>query len=483
MQEQERLFIGGEWAAPRGTGTIEVVSPHTEQVIARIAAAGSEDVDRAVAAARRAFDEGPWPRLAPAERAEVIRRLAALVKPRRKELAQLISAEMGAPISFAKLSHVTLPWMMMGAFADIAENLPWEEPRKGFYGQDILLRKEPIGVVAAIVPWNMPLFLTVGKLVPALLAGCSVVLKPSPETPLDAYALADLLTEAGLPPGVVSVLPGDRELGEYLVSHPGVDKVSFTGSTAAGRLVAASCGSNLKRVSLELGGKSAAVVLDDADPAAVAAGVEIAGLMNSGQACVAQTRILVPRSRYAEYLDALVAMVESLPVGDPSDPATKVGPLVARRQQERVRGFIEEGQKEGARLVAGGSELPAGVERGWYVRPTVFADVDSGMRIAQEEIFGPVLTVLPYGDDAEAVRIADDTEYGLSGSVWTADVERGLAVARKVRSGTFGVNQAYSMDPNAPFGGVKASGIGRELGREGIESYLDVKSISVAPAS
>ncbi|CUU55214.1 Acyl-CoA reductase [Parafrankia irregularis] len=485
MQEQEHLFIGGEWVAPAGTGTgvIEVVSPHTEQVIARIAAAGNADVDRAVAAARLAFDEGPWPRLDPAERAEVVRRLAGLVKPRRKELAELISAEMGAPISFAKLSHVALPWMMMGAFADIAVNLAWEEPRKGFYGQDIIVRKEPIGVVAAIVPWNMPLFLTVGKLVPALLAGCSVVLKPSPETPLDAYVLADLLTEAGLPPGVVSVLPGDRDLGEYLVSHPGVDKVSFTGSTAAGRLVAASCGSNLKRVSLELGGKSAAVVLDDADPAAVAAGVEIAGLMNSGQACVAQTRILVPRSRYSEYLDALVSMVESLPVGDPSDPATKVGPMVAQRQQERVRGYIEEGQKEGARLVTGGSDLPAGVESGWYVRPTVFADVDSGMRVAREEIFGPVLTVLPYGDDAEAVRIADATEYGLSGSVWTSDIERGLAVARKVRSGTFGVNQAYSMDPNAPFGGVKASGIGRELGREGIEGYLDVKSISVAPAS
>ncbi|MEX5632605.1 aldehyde dehydrogenase [Parafrankia sp. FMc2] len=483
MQQQEHLFIGGEWVAPSGTATIEVVSPHSEQVIARIAAAGREDVDRAVAAARQAFDEGPWPRLDPAERAEVIRRLAALVKPRRKELAELITAEMGAPISFAKLSHVTLPMLMMGAFADIAVNLPWEEPRKGFYGQDILLRKEPIGVVAAIVPWNMPLFLTVGKLVPALLAGCSVILKPSPETPLDAYALADLLGEAGLPPGVVSVLPGDRDLGEYLVAHPGVDKVSFTGSTAAGRLVAASCGSNLKRVSLELGGKSAAVVLDDADPAAVAAGVEIAGLMNSGQACVAQTRILVPRSRYDEYLDALVAMVESLPVGDPTDPATKVGPLVARRQQERVRSYIEVGQKEGARLVTGGSDLPAGVDSGWYVRPTVFADVDSGMRIAQEEIFGPVLTVLPYSDDAEAIRVADDTEYGLSGSVWTSDVERGLAVARRVRSGTFGVNQAYSMDPNAPFGGVKASGIGRELGREGIESYLDVKSISVAPAS
>jgi acyl-CoA reductase-like NAD-dependent aldehyde dehydrogenase len=286
----------------------------------------------------------------------------------------------------------------------------------------------------------------------------------------------------GLPPGVVSVLPGGRDAGEHLVGHPGVDKVAFTGSTAAGRQVAAACAANLTRVSLELGGKSAAIVLDDADPAAVAAGAVVAGLMNGGQACVAQTRYVVPESRHGEVVDALAATMEALVVGDPGDRSTVIGPLVARRQQERVRDYIELGRKEGARLVVGGTALPAGVERGWYVRPTLFAEADNGMRIAREEIFGPVLTVIPYRDEAEAVRLANDSDYGLSGSVWTADVDRGLAVARRVRTGTFGVNQPYSMDPAAPFGGVKASGFGRELGSEGLDEFLDVKAISVAPA-
>ena len=304
--------------------------------------------------------------------------------------------------------------------------------------------------MAAIVPWNMPQFLIVSKLAPALLAGCAVVVKAAPETPLDALLLAEMVDELGLPPGVVSIVPGDRDAGAHLVDHPGVDKVSFTGSTAAGRQVGAACGASLKRVSLELGGKSAAVVLDDADPEAVAAGVKVAGLMNSGQACVAQTRVLAPASRYDEFVDALATMVAEVPVGDPDDPATEIGPLVARRQQERVRDYIELGAKEGARLVVGGTDLPDGVDRGWYVRPTLFADADNTMRIAREEIFGPVLTVIPYADEAEAVRLADDSEYGLSGSVWTPDVDRGLAVARQVRTGTFGVNQPYSMDPVGP---------------------------------
>jgi acyl-CoA reductase-like NAD-dependent aldehyde dehydrogenase len=277
------------------------------------------------------------------------------------------------------------------------------------------------------------------------------------------------------------VLPGGRELGEHLVGHPGVDKASFTGSTAAGRQVAALCGAQLKRVSLELGGKSAAIVLDDADPAAVAAGVRVAGLMNSGQACVAQTRVLVPAGRAGEFTDALAAMVGEVPVGDPADRGTEIGPLVARRQQQRVLEYIEAGSRDGARLVVGGTGLPDGVDRGWYVRPTLFADVDNDMRIAREEIFGPVLSVIPYRDEADAVRIANDSEYGLSGSVWTADPDRGLTVARGVRTGSFGVNQPYSMDPAAPFGGMKASGIGRELGHEGLDGYLELKAISVAP--
>jgi len=477
-----RLFIGGEWVAPSTDQVLEVVSPHTEQLVASAAAAGIADVDRAVAAARQAFDSGPWPRLAPAERIAAVRRLMGLYKERRKEMAQVITDEMGSPISFSKFSQATLPMLLMGAFADIAESVQWEEQRPGAFGQDIVLRRDPVGVVAAIVPWNMPQFLLVGKLVPALLAGCTVVVKPSPETPLDANLLAELVEAADLPPGVVSILPAGREVGAHLVTHPGVDKVSFTGSTAVGREIAAACGTALKRVSLELGGKSAAVVLDDADPAAVAEGIKVAGLMNSGQACVAQTRVLVPRSRAADFTDALEAMVSNLVTGDPNDPATEVGPLVAQRQQERVRGYIASGQDEGARLVVGGEKMPAGLDRGWYVAPTLFADVDNSMRIAQEEIFGPVLSVIPYDDEADAVRIANDSDYGLSGSVWTAATDRGLDVAGRIRTGSFGVNQPYSMDPAAPFGGVKASGIGREMGREGLDGYLELKSISVATA-
>jgi acyl-CoA reductase-like NAD-dependent aldehyde dehydrogenase len=459
-----------------------VVSPHTEEPFGRAAGAGPDDVDAAVAAARAAFDDGPWPRLGPAERVEAVRRLAGLYGPRRKEMAKLITAEMGSPISFSKFAQATLPMLLLGAFADIAEALPWEERRAGAFGSDIVLRKEPMGVVAAIVPWNMPQFLIVGKLAPALLAGCPIVIKPAAETPLDALLLAELVDEAGLPPGVVSVLPGGRQVGEALVAHPGVDKVAFTGSTAVGRQVAAACGTGLKRMSLELGGKSAAIVLDDADPATVAEGVKLAGLMNSGQACVAQTRVLVPAARHDEYVEALASMVEQVAVGDPNDPATEIGPLVAQRQQERVLGYIEDGEREGARLVVGGTKLPEGVDRGWYVRPTLFDAVDNGMRIAREEIFGPVLSVIAYDGDDDAVRVANDSDYGLSGSVWTADPARGLDVARKVRTGSFGVNEPYSMDPAAPFGGVKASGIGRELGREGLEGYLDVKAISGAPA-
>lgn len=481
MEERRRLFIGGAWAAPSGDDLLEVVSPHTEKPIAAVAAAGPADVDRAVSAARRAQDDGPWPRLDPSERIAAVRRLADLYRPRRREMAQLITAEMGSPISFSKFSQAGLPLMLLDAFADIASRFPWEESRPGVFGEDVLVRRESGGVVAAIVPWNVPLFLVVGKLAPALLAGCSIVVKPAPETPLDSLLFAEVIEEAGLPPGLVSILPGDGAVGEALVNHPGVDRVSFTGSTAVGRRIAAACGAALKKVSLELGGKSAAIVLDDADPAAVAAGMKVAGLMNNGQACVAQTRILVPAARHDEFLDALASMVGGLVVGDPEEPATEIGPLVSGRQRERVRSYIEHGRSEGARLVVGGGDPPSGFGCGWYVRPTLFADVDNGMKIAREEIFGPVLSLIRYRDDEEAVRIANDSEYGLSGSVWTADAERGLAVARRVRSGSFGVNQPYSMDPAAPFGGVKASGIGRELGREGLEAYVDLKAISGAP--
>jgi acyl-CoA reductase-like NAD-dependent aldehyde dehydrogenase len=480
---QDELFIGGEWVKAGTDRRIDVISPHSEAPVARVAAAAPGDVDTAVDAARAAFDTGPWPRMDPAERIAAVRRLAELYGARRQEMAELITAEIGAPISFAQRAQVALPWTMINAFCDLAESYPWREARAGMYGSDIHIRREPVGVVAAVVPWNMPQFLTVTKLAPALLAGCSVIVKPAPESPLNALLLAELIAEAELPPGVVSVLPGDGDLGAYLVKHRGVDKVSFTGSTNAGRAVAAACAPDLKRVSLELGGKSAAIVLADADPGAVATGIRSASLSMSGQICNALTRILVPAGRASEYTDALAAEMADMVIGDPTDTATQVGPLVAQRQQERVRGYIETGESEGARIVLGGTGMPDGLEHGWYVRPTLFADADNSMRIAREEIFGPVLTVVAYSDEDDAVAIANDSDYGLAGSVWTDDTDRGLDVAGRIRTGTFGVNQGYTMDPFAPFGGVKASGYGRELGREGIDGYTETKSIAVASNS
>jgi acyl-CoA reductase-like NAD-dependent aldehyde dehydrogenase len=486
MFERHQLFIDGKWAAPAAGpdsgAVIPVVSPHSEAVIGHVAAAGPGDVDRAVEAARAAFDTGPWPRMQPSERIEAITRLAGIYKERRADMAALISSEIGAPISFAKRAQVALPLTMMSAFCGLAGGYQWEQARPGLYGNDIRIVKQPVGVVAAVVPWNMPQFLTVSKVIPALLAGCTVVLKPAPESALDAQLLAELVAQADLPQGVLNVVPGGREVGELLVSHDGVDKVSFTGSTAAGRQVARACAEGLKQVSLELGGKSAAIVLDDADPAAVATGIQMASLANNGQVCNALSRILVPQARKGEFVDALAAAMESMTVGDPADANTQIGPLVAQRQQERVRGYIESGTSEGARLVVGGGDMPDGLDTGWYIRPTLFSDASNDMRIAREEIFGPVLTVIPYRDEVEAVEIANDSEYGLAGSVFTSDVDRGHGVATRVRSGTFGVNQGYIMDPAAPFGGVKNSGYGRELGTEGIDSYTVSQSISTATA-
>ena len=477
---RDELFIAGQWCAPSSDAVIEVVSPHTESVIGTVAAAAPADVDRAVDAARMAFDGGPWPRLAPRERIDAVTRLAELYNDARNEMAELITAEIGAPILFSKRAQVRLALTTMSAFCEVAGAYNWQETRTGLYGTDLRVFKQPVGVVAAVVPWNMPQFLTITKVVPALLAGCCVVLKPSPESSLNTLLFADLIEQAGLPPGVVNVVPGDATVGAHLVGHPGVDKVSFTGSTATGRAVAQACAPGLKQVSLELGGKSAAIVLDDADPAPMAAAVQLASMANSGQVCNALSRILVPAWRSGEFVDALASELSALTVGDPSDPATQIGPLVAQRQQMRVRSYIEEGQREGARLITGGTELPDGLDRGWYVRPTLFSDADNGMRIAREEIFGPVLTVIPYGDEDEAIAIANDSDYGLAGAVFTADTERGLGIASRIRSGSFGVNEGYIMDPLAPYGGVKASGYGRELGREGFESYLFSQSISCA---
>jgi betaine-aldehyde dehydrogenase len=476
VRAHDKLFIGGEWVDPASTDLIEVISPHTEEVVATVPEGSTADIDRAVAAARDAFDNGEWPRLSPAQRIEKVQKFAEVYMSRLGDMAAVITEEMGSPITFSNLAQSPAPWMMLNTFISVAQAYPWEETRQGVLGTDVIVRSEPVGVVAAIVPWNVPQFVTMSKLAPALLSGCTIVVKPAPETPLDAFLMAEMLQEAGIPKGVVSVVPAGREVGEHLVRHPGVDKVAFTGSTAAGRRIASICGEQLKRVSLELGGKSAAIVLDDADLAATMEGLKFASLMNNGQACVAQTRILASRKRYDDVVDALAGMVGSLAVGDPNDPGTEVGPLVAKRQQERVEKYIALGQEEGARVVVGGNGLPNGVERGWYVQPTVFANAQNDMRIAREEIFGPVLAVIPYDDVNDAVRIANDSEYGLAGSVWTADIDQGMDIARRVRAGTYGVNQ-YTMDFVAPFGGFKGSGIGREFGKEGLEHYIELKSI------
>lgn len=474
--DRSTLFIDGEWAAPASSDTIQVVSPHSEQVIATVPEGTTADIDAAVAAARRAFDSGPWPRMSPEERIEVVQNFSNLYAGKLAEMAELITLEMGSPTSFANLAQSPAPWMQIEAFLGIAREFPWEERRTGVLGTDVVVRREPVGVVAAIPPWNVPQFTIMSKVIPALLSGSTVVVKPAPETPLDTYLMAELLIEAGVPAGVVNIVAGGREVGAHLVAHPGVDKVAFTGSTAAGRKIASVCGEQLKRVSLELGGKSAAIVLDDADLGAAMEGLKFTALMNSGQACVAQTRILASRANYDNVVSALAETVSKMQVGDPMDPATEVGPMVAQRQQERVEKYIALGQEEGARVVVGGNGMPDGLSSGWYVRPTVFADVDNGMRIAQEEIFGPVLSVIAFDDVDDAVRIANDSEYGLAGTVWTGDVEAGLDVARQVRTGTYGVN-TYTMDFSAPFGGYKNSGVGREFGPEGLAHYTELKSI------
>ncbi|MGZ6955845.1 MAG: aldehyde dehydrogenase [Acidimicrobiia bacterium] len=476
MTDHDKLYIGGTWVEPASSERIEVISPHTEEVIATVPEASTADVDRAVDVARRSFDAGTWSRRTVAERIEAVQRFSNAYAARLGDMATVITEEMGSPITFSNLGQAPASWMMLNTFVEIAQAFPWEESRTGVLGTPVIVSHVPVGVVAAIVPWNVPQFVTMSKLAPALLAGCSIVIKPAPETPLDAILMAEILDEAGIPEGVVSIVPAGREVGEHLVRHPGIDKVAFTGSTAAGRRIASICGEQLKRFSLELGGKSAAIILDDADLAATMEGLKFASLMNSGQACVAQTRILASRAQYDTVVDALGSMVSGMVVGDPSDAATEIGPLVAKRQQERVEKYIALGQEEGARVVVGGNGLPQGIDRGWYVQPTVFANATNDMRIAREEIFGPVLTVIPYDDVEDAVRIANDSEYGLAGSVWTADADAGLEIARRVRTGTYGVNQ-YTMDFVAPFGGFKGSGIGREFGKEGLEHYTELKSI------
>ena len=478
MTDYDKLYIGGKWVAPATDQVLEVFSPATEERVGSCPVASPADIDDAVAVARRAFDEGPWPQTTPAERGEILAKAAKLIEERGETLDALISSEMGQPPAMVGMMQQTPSLATLNFYAGLANEFEWEQTRTGVFGQTKVLR-EPVGVVAAVLAWNVPLFLAVNKLSPALLAGCTVLLKPAPESPLSTHVLAEIFAEAGVPEGVISVLPGGAETGEYLVSHPGIDKITFTGSSPVGRKIGAIAAQNLKRCSLELGGKSAAIILEDADLASTMPMLVMSGLMNTGQACVAQTRILAPRSRYDEVLDALVAGAGFMAVGDPSDPAAQLGPLISEKQRDRVEGYIAKGKEQGARVVLGGGR-PEGLDKGWYVEPTIFADVDNSMTIAREEIFGPVLSVIPYDSEDEAIKIANDSDYGLAGSVYTTDIDHGLAVAKQIRTGTYAINW-YAFDPGSPFGGYKASGIGRENGPEGLEAFCETKSVLMPP--
>jgi aldehyde dehydrogenase (NAD+) len=475
LAHPERLYIDGRWTAPATDGRFDVVDAGTGEVFLRVAEAVAADVLRAAAAARTAFDSGPWPWLTHSERAAHLRALADGLEARAADAAGIWPRESGVLHSAAHLRVAALPGAWRG-YAALADTFPFEKRVRPTGGGGFgLLVREPAGVVAAIVPWNSPLSLITHKIAPALLAGCTVVLKASPEAPGAAYLIAEIADEIGLPPGVLNVVTADREASELLVRDPAVDKVSFTGSTAAGRRIAALCGDRVARYSLELGGKSAAVVLDDADITTAAATLAAAECNLTGQACASLTRIVVSRHRHDEMVEALAAAFSAVRVGDPFDTSSEIGPLATARQRDRVEGYIARGIADGAQLAAGGGR-PAHLDRGWYVEPTVFGGVDNGSVIAQEEIFGPVLTVIPAADEDGAVRIANDTIYGLNASVFTADVDKAAAVARRIRSGTVGHNH-FRADFGIGFGGFKQSGIGREGGAEGLKAYLETKTV------
>jgi aldehyde dehydrogenase (NAD+) len=472
MSGSARPYIGGEWVEPSDGRPVEVINPATEEPVGHVHLAGAADVDRAVRAARAAFDDGPWSASTASERAAILSRAGELLSERAALLAQTITAEVGSPRAIADWQPVAAR-LYLDWHAAQASAFPWEEERDGIRGP-MLVRRQPVGVVGAIVPWNFPLALSFPKLAPALLTGCSVILKPPDETPLFGSLLAEVFEEAGLPPGVLNVVPADRKVSEELVRHQLVDKISFTGSTRAGRRIAALCGEQIKRCSLELGGKSAAIVLPDADLGVVIPQLAPNTMRNNGQTCTNATRVLAHRERYAEVVEALQEQIGAFRIGDPADPDVFIGPLVSDVQRERVEGYIAKGLQEGARLVLGGDRPDR--ERGYFVEPTIFADVDNRMTIAQEEIFGPVVSVIPYDDEDDAVAIANDSRYGLSGSVWGADAEHAKDIARRIRSGNVAVNQ-HSLDPAGPFGGFKQSGLGRENGVEGIEAYVEIQTI------
>lgn len=468
-----RFFIDGAWREPMGSERLDLISPVTEELTLSVPAGADADMDAAVAAARRAFDASDWPRLSPSERASYMLRIADELDKRTDLLKRVWTAQVGAPQFFVELS-TEMAAAQFRYYAAMAESYPFEEERPATHGKVKVLR-EPVGVSALIIPWNTPLVLLTGKAAPAMLAGCTMVVKPSPETPLDALILAECVAAAGVPAGVFNVVPAGREAGNTLISDPRVDKVSFTGSTDAGRHIAKVCADRVARVSLELGGKSASILCEDADIGAWMQSVAPFTMPFSGQICFSQTRVLVPRSRHDEMVDAFAAYVESLKVGDPWEPDTQIGPVSIARQRDRVLDYIEIGRNEGARLVTGGGPA-SGFNRGYFVAPTIFDQVTNDMRIAREEIFGPVVSVISYSDDDEAVAIANDSDFGLSGSVFSSDAGRAEQIARRIRTGHISVN-GFNLDLVAPFGGFKKSGLGRESGPEGLAAFLETKSL------
>lgn len=473
---RKHFFIGGEWVEPSSSRTFTLIEAATESVLGTVPEAQNADVDRAVKAARAAFDGHGWRDVPVQQRTAALRRFGAVLKRRKDEIATTVSRQNGMPAWLSGLFEGDVAAGLVDYYADLADTIETSEVRPSQLGRETRVSREPVGVVAAIVPWNYPVTLAMSKIAPALAAGCTVVIKPSPGTVLDSYLLAEAALEAGLPPGVLNWVAADREVGAYLVAHPGVDKVAFTGSTAAGRVIARECGQLLRPVTLELGGKSAAIVLDDADLDRFAQNLPMVSLLNNGQTCFNSTRILAPRQRYAQVLDAVASLAATLKVGNPLEADTQVGPMASAAHRERVERYIALGRTEG-RLVAGG-QRPKGLDRGWFVSPTVFADVPNSATIAKEEIFGPVLAVIPYDDENEAVRIANDSEFGLGGTVWSRDEAHALAVAARVQTGTIGIN-GYAPAIGSPFGGVKASGIGRELGPEALAGYWALKSTYV----
>ena len=469
--ERQHFYIDGSWVSPSDpAGTIEVSNAADGSLLATIPAGGPADVDAAVSAARSAFPE--WARTSPAERASFLRALRDALADRQETIAWMVALEVGTPLNIAQRIQAGLPLMVLGTTADHLESFEWEST----IANSTVVR-EPIGVIGAISPWNYPLHQLVAKVAGALAAGCTVVAKPSSVAPLSAFVLAEATEIAGLPPGVFNLVTGSGSVvGEALAGHPGIDALSFTGSTEVGSRVASLGAANITKVSLELGGKSANVILDDADfGRAVKTGVGNA-FLNSGQTCSAWTRMLVPAAHHDEIVDLAVAASERLVVGHPLEEGTRLGPLSSAQQQRIVRDYIEVGQHEGADLVVGGTEMPDGLNSGYFITPTIFANVDSRARVAQEEIFGPVLSIIPFESDDHAVEIANDSEYGLAGGVWSADEERAMSVARRMRTGQVDINGG-AFNPAAPFGGYKKSGIGRELGPFGIEEFLEVKSI------